>query len=166
MLSSWVQPANTRRKQACPDNGFACTKKANRNPAGTKYVAHATQLQGACGGCIRELFEKDCQLQKRGLSHLRISKDRRKKTVSNSEIQANPNLKIKKKKYPATPIKLHITKTEEETDRRNFRLCLSSTAYLLLLQVSQITFFCPMVSTPVLLRYTCLSSFRSRGKLF
>lgn len=93
VLWSWVQPANSTRWQVCPHGGFACIKKAsNRNPAGTKYVAYATKLQKASGGCIILPFEKDCQLQKQGLSHLRTGKD----TEKNAVIQTNPYLEITK----------------------------------------------------------------------
>jgi len=90
VLSSRVQSVDTSRKQVCPHNGFAYIKKAKRNPAGTKYVAYATKLQRASGGCISELFEERCQLRKQGLSHLRIGKDRRKKCMK--QIKANPNV--------------------------------------------------------------------------
>lgn len=125
---------NPKRRQICPHNCSTCIKKASsENPAGTKYAAYTSKPQKASVVCVKKLFKKDSQLQKWGLSHLRIGKDRRKELVSNSGIHSNTF--SNSEKYSTLSSKLHVTVTKEETERRNFRFCLTCTTKLLLFKI-------------------------------
>lgn len=111
-------------------------KKANcENPEGTKYAALTSKLQRASIICTKKLFKKDSQLQKWGLCHLRIGKDRRKKIACIKPRNPEKHKFSNSEKYSTPSSKLHITLTKEETGRRNLRLCLTCIAKLLLVRI-------------------------------
>lgn len=128
---------NIKRRRVCPHNGSTCIKKkANcENPAGTKYAAHTSKLQGASITSAKKLFKKDSQLQKWGLRHLRIDKDRRKKFACIKLRDPQQHKFSNSEKYSTPSSKLHITLTKGQTERRNFRFCLTCPAKLLLFKI-------------------------------